>query len=166
MKPFVLSAAATLAAVFVSAPATASEWGCEVLLCLSNPGSPTEFKECVPPIHKLYSELAKGHSFPTCTGVGFKASKPVYDPYECPAGYELINRPSLGSHERPSCKATEPKVLPMMACWKNGTGQGQIEMIAGKRTCVTYPSTAATLREKPRYVIIDIDDVGKKTVWF
>lgn len=42
-------------------------WGCEVMLCLSNPGGPTEFAECKPPIEKLWKHLAKGHSFPTCT---------------------------------------------------------------------------------------------------
>ncbi|MGV7193565.1 hypothetical protein [Xanthomonas axonopodis] len=43
-----------------------SDWGCEVLLCLANPGSPTEFAECVAPIEKLWKELAKGRSFPKC----------------------------------------------------------------------------------------------------
>lgn len=41
-------------------------WGCEVLLCLSNPAGPTAVGECVPPITKLWKHLAKGHSFPSC----------------------------------------------------------------------------------------------------
>ena len=44
-----------------------SDWGCEVLLCLANPGSPTEFAECVDPIEKLWDHLAKGRSFPKCS---------------------------------------------------------------------------------------------------
>lgn len=46
-----------------------SDWACEVVLCLASPNSPTEFAECVPPIEKLYKELAKGASFPSC-GMG------------------------------------------------------------------------------------------------
>lgn len=41
-------------------------WGCEVLLCLSNPAGPTAVSECKPPITKLWRHLAKGGSFPTC----------------------------------------------------------------------------------------------------
>lgn len=37
--------------------AQATDWGCEVVLCLSNPGGPTQFAE--------WRELAEGHSFPT-----------------------------------------------------------------------------------------------------
>lgn len=46
--------------------AEASDWGCEVLLCMSNPAGPKAVSECVPPINKLYSELRKGRPFPTC----------------------------------------------------------------------------------------------------
>jgi hypothetical protein len=51
-----------------SAPALANDWGCEVVLCLSNPGGPTQYAACVPPIAKLWRELATGHAFPVCTG--------------------------------------------------------------------------------------------------
>ncbi len=33
--------------------ARAEEWGCQVILCLSNPGGPTQYGECRPPIEKL-----------------------------------------------------------------------------------------------------------------
>lgn len=57
-----------LALALPSAGAKASEWGCQVLLCLANPGSPTEFAECVPPITRLWRALRKPHPdpFPTC----------------------------------------------------------------------------------------------------
>lgn len=41
-------------------------WGCEVLLCLSNPAGPTAVGECVPPITKLWRHLEHGGSFPSC----------------------------------------------------------------------------------------------------
>jgi hypothetical protein len=61
-----LAAAVTLAGSLLwAADANASEWGCKVVLCLSNPGGPTEYSECRPPIEKLWKHLAKGGSFPT-----------------------------------------------------------------------------------------------------
>jgi hypothetical protein len=44
----------------------ADDWACEVVLCLANPQGATAVSECVPPIRKLWRELAKGHAFPTC----------------------------------------------------------------------------------------------------
>ncbi len=46
--------------------ASADQWGCEVLLCLSNPAGPTAVKECEPPIHRLWDHLWDGYEFPTC----------------------------------------------------------------------------------------------------
>jgi hypothetical protein len=58
-----------------AAPAAASGWGCEVLLCLSNPGGATQYAACVPPITKLWDQLATGHAFPICTEGGVSATK-------------------------------------------------------------------------------------------
>ncbi len=74
-----------------SVPAHASDWGCQVLLCLSNPQGPTAVGECVPPIEKLWSELAKGHSFPSCDmsdgNDGSSHAQPVINAYDpCPTG--------------------------------------------------------------------------------
>jgi hypothetical protein len=70
----------------------ADEWGCQVLLCLSNPNGPTAVKECEPPIRKLWIELAKPHhTFPSCelssssNGATYAALTTNY--YDaCPAG--------------------------------------------------------------------------------
>lgn len=72
---------AGLVAVSAPQPAYASDWGCQVVLCLATPGSPTTYAECVPPITKLWNVLAIGGSFPTCTGVGIrtKSVKHGYD---------------------------------------------------------------------------------------
>ncbi len=66
---------AGLVAVTAPQPAFASDWGCQVVLCLATPGSPTTYAECVPPITKLWNVLALGGSFPTCTGVGILTKK-------------------------------------------------------------------------------------------
>jgi len=62
-------------AVSAPQPALASDWGCQVVLCLATPGSPTTYAECVPPITKLWNVLALGGSFPTCTGIGIQTKK-------------------------------------------------------------------------------------------
>lgn len=69
-----LSAAGVIA-VATPQPASASDWGCQVILCLATPGSPTQYAECVPPITKLWNTLALGGGFPTCTGVGISTRK-------------------------------------------------------------------------------------------
>lgn len=46
--------------------ARADGWGCQVLLCLANPGGPEQYSECVPPIEQLWSALSHGDPFPTC----------------------------------------------------------------------------------------------------
>ncbi len=67
--------ALAMMSVAVPQPAFASDWGCQVVLCLATPGSPTTYAACVPPITKLWNVLAMGGSFPTCTGVGMKTRK-------------------------------------------------------------------------------------------
>lgn len=46
-KSFAISVAVSAG---VAAPAHAQDWGCQVLLCLANPGGPTQYAECVGPI--------------------------------------------------------------------------------------------------------------------
>lgn len=64
----VLSHVIAVAAAFLApaAPAHADSWGCQVMLCLSDPRGPETEGGCVPPIEKLWDELAHGHPFPTC----------------------------------------------------------------------------------------------------
>lgn len=71
-----VAVAAVVGMGMVPAPAYANDdWGCEVLLCLSNPGGATQYAQCVPPITKLWKTLAGGGSFPTCTGGGVAKTK-------------------------------------------------------------------------------------------
>jgi hypothetical protein len=46
--------------------AQADDWGCQVLLCLSDPRGPEAEGACVPPIEKLWTALRHGDPFPTC----------------------------------------------------------------------------------------------------
>ena len=84
-----------VAALFTSAAASvyASDYGCKVLLCLSNPasnGGPKGVAECVPPINQLFRDLRKGRPFPSCDiadgNDGSSYARVVFDPYDpCPA---------------------------------------------------------------------------------
>lgn len=65
-------ASAALATVLMPAPAHASDWGCQVALCLANPGGPTQYASCVPPITKLWQALASGSPMPDCIEGGIK----------------------------------------------------------------------------------------------
>lgn len=55
-----------VACAFASGIAQADDWGCQVILCLSNPSGPEQYSECVPPIERLWSALRRGDPFPTC----------------------------------------------------------------------------------------------------
>ncbi len=69
--------------------ARADDWGCKVILCLSNPGGATQYAQCRPALQKLWRWLARGKSFPTCSSAGFESSRPRYEPYYCNDGYRL-----------------------------------------------------------------------------
>ena len=67
MMKKLLATFALLASLLMPNVARAS-WGCEVLLCLSNPAGPMAVAACVPPIQKLYAAIFKWppDPFPTC----------------------------------------------------------------------------------------------------
>ena len=72
--------------------ATASEYGCKVLLCLATPasnGGPKGVAECVAPIEQLEWDMAHGRPFPRCDASDGNDSgnyaQPVFDAYDpCP----------------------------------------------------------------------------------
>ena len=77
-------------------PATADDYGCKVLLCLANPSGPMAVSMCMPPITKLYDDLAHGRAFPSCdmaagpTGRSYAVQNTsYYDP--CPTGTTALD---------------------------------------------------------------------------
>ena len=67
-----------LATALPTGPARANDLGCQVLICLSNPGGATQYAQCVPPMTKLWKRLATGGAFPGCSG-GDVARTKVHD---------------------------------------------------------------------------------------
>ncbi len=153
----------------VNGPAQASDWGCKVLLCLANPGSPTEYAECVKPINDLYSHLAKGGSFPTCSGAGFSSTKPRFERYECQPGYNLVQVPSKTSHgAKATCQATAFTELNGTQCLNNKgfKAEGEWFDVGGKRICGYYEQKKPLVRDRPHYVDVTIEGGGTKRVWY
>lgn len=88
--------------------ARADDWGCTVLLCLANPGGPTQYAACVPPVTRLWQHLKRGGGFPTCSAAGSSTSPVGYDPYEpCQDGYVLRELGRDGSAQ-PACVSSKP----------------------------------------------------------
>lgn len=77
--------------------AKADDWGCQVLLCLSNPAGPEAVAECVPPIQRLWQALSARppQPFPSCgMGGGERGNRATHQwasPSFCPTQYLTFN---------------------------------------------------------------------------
>jgi hypothetical protein len=86
--PYMVLSCLLASLAFVATPAGAVD-GCKVLLCLAAP-SWRSIEQCVPTIHELFRDLAKGKVFPTCAmaGPGNSASHAwASAPGNCPPQY-------------------------------------------------------------------------------
>lgn len=104
--------------------AHADNWGCEVLLCMSNPAGPTAVAQCVPPISRLWRALADGDGWPFCdmgSGGGNQAAHNDWaSPTNCPPQY--INYYERDGGSDPYCSYTgaitiEQAGQPYMRVW-------------------------------------------------
>ncbi|WP_331375375.1 hypothetical protein [Sinorhizobium chiapasense] len=154
--------------------ARADDWGCEVILCLSNPGGPTEFAQCRPPVERLWRELAKGHSFPTCSGVGFKSSRPGYEPYFCDAGYKLVGDYGPRGQQATCVSQSLQEVSEALCSFdrdRRNNSSGSLvsprwKKVNGSMRCMAYRITRPNTRSQPHYVDVTIDGSGTHRVWY
>ncbi|MBU2146976.1 MAG: hypothetical protein KKD02_11575 [Alphaproteobacteria bacterium] len=145
-----LSAAAWLTSVN---QATASEWGCEVLLCASssNPswrGVPA----CHPPMNRLISAMRGwGFSWPTCPEAG--TGRPGYETYdECPAGWNVgDSNQDHGSGQSDICVQV-----------RNTCPSG----FGGREDCQQTVTMPRPVREDPYFFDITHDDGNITRHWF
>ena len=144
----------------------ADDYGCQVLLCLTNPGGPTQYGECVPPIERLWSDLRHFRGFPTCSGVGYSASSPVYDPYYCEPPAQLVSSPthyhgssgqnndgdrvSYGEEVQCQTKLAEP------LC----------KYLDHEQTCEWFTYRPPFVREKPHRIDLTIEGRGVQRIWY
>ncbi|MGX5806233.1 hypothetical protein ACWGS9_34455 [Bradyrhizobium sp. Arg314] len=185
LKYLVLGAAAVAGAASVPSQALASEWECQVLLCLSGDwqGTPS----CHPPIDRLIDAMGlPGFSWPTCPQANSSGAR--YEPYEaCPPGWmpyaPATDRPGQGQASMCRIAAGNLGQLAssgMQHGQADGSPTGTIQL--GGRTVqieVTYVSSGAhndrtttyydiqrPRRAKPYY--IDYDDANglRQRTWF
>lgn len=79
------AAAGSEASAALDSGLTADEaWGCQVLLCLSDPRGPRTEAECRPPVDRLYESLRSRHPrFPKCPQAGSgNYARAVSDPFD------------------------------------------------------------------------------------
>ncbi|MBZ6078835.1 hypothetical protein [Microvirga puerhi] len=137
-------------------------YGCQVILCLSNPGGATQYAECVPPITKLYQDLAQGKPFPACTGAGVETSAPVSDPYFCKGSHVLdFDNGYL-------CRSQARTVT--VDCPKEDTdtprpplGGPVKDIVDGQEVCKDFEFSQVQVYEKKSYIDVRIPSTGKST---
>lgn len=114
--------------------AKADDWGCQVLLCLSNPAGPMAVGECVPPIEKLYYELAHFNPFPTCDMGGAESknyAKNEYRPFDdCPPKYPIWAGDSTATRGYPSTRTCRNNERVYRYCPANGPCQLHYDSIS------------------------------------
>lgn len=155
LKCFLVSAAAVAGAAALPSQSQASEWGCQVLLCLSGDwqGTPS----CHPPIYKLIAAMkAPGFNWPTCPQANSSAAR--FEKYEdCPSGWQAVgsydsDRPGM-RQERDICRISSDRLtLPVTFTnsrfgqdHDNGSRQAQIE-IEGKLVRAKIQTTGSDRR--------------------
>ena len=79
--------------------AEASDYGCQVLLCLANPAGPTAVSQCIPPITRLWEDLAHFRGFPSCEmaaagGTRAEIGSSYFD--ACPTGTTPLSAGAYG----------------------------------------------------------------------
>lgn len=139
--------------VSLTTPATATDlWGCEVLLCLSNPAGPTAVAQCVPPIERLWRHLAALRPFPHCEFVGPDSVSLGSDFYQdCPAGTVEVRRrlqaEFVGQGVQPR-RCAEPRVL---ECLRNRARYWQVPAWCSESAIFQAPA-----RREPCWVQVRI----------
>lgn len=136
------------AAAFViglSAPvAHASDYGCQVLLCLSNPQGPRAVSECRPPIDRLFRDLARGRSFPTCDlasapnqAGGRSWAQQTYNYYDvCPEGTTALASGSFAIVGIGSSRRAPPNASIFSGVGEGAAGWPEEGQLMPPKTCV------------------------------
>ena len=191
LKFLLVGAVAIAGTAALPSQSKASEWGCQILLCLSDDwqGTPS----CHPPIYKLIAAMeAPGFNWPTCPQANSSPAK--YEKYEdCPSGWQAVgansDRPGM-RQERNLCRiASDRLTLPVTFMnsrlgqnHDNGSRQAQIEINDKLVTAEiqttsndgghsidsgsTYFTISRPMREKPWFIEYDDANGIRQKSWF
>lgn len=90
---WVISMTLPLLSMFSTTSAHAAD-GCKFLLCIAGPWA--SISQCVPTVHEVFRDLARGRPFPTCSmsGAGNVANNSWNDEASCPSTYRQYNAES------------------------------------------------------------------------
>ena len=126
MRKLVLGFTAA-AGLLVASSVYADDYGCKVLLCLSNPNGPKAVSECVLPINQLFYDLTHRRPFPRCDQAsapngqnGRSWAQPgmsYYDP--CPTGTTALQSDTFAIQG-----GTKPDVPEPSGTYYVGIGEG------------------------------------------
>lgn len=153
--------------------ARADDWWCQVILCLSNPGGPTQYSECRPPIEHLWSHLARGQSFSMCSGMALTAMRPRFEPYDCDGGSQLIRQHGGDGGREAACLSIARHEVDASYCGCNEGGNTlpqyvglRVGHVDGEVVCRAQSIERPNVRSKPRFIDVTINDVGRQSVRF
>lgn len=160
---------AVVAISFVLAPSIyASKWGCECMLCMSNPGGAKQFKECQPPIRKLEAHLARGGRFPQCKESeenGYRTTNGYQPFYTCEEAYgedyKLAEITEEGEFQ------TTRQVCRKLLGYRKQTVCDDETMQCREEEVPYYDTKDRQRRHKPNYVqLVKPDGTKSERVWY
>ena len=132
-KSWVISMALAMFSMFSSTAANAAD-GCKFLLCIAGPWS--SISQCVPTVHAVFHDLARGRPFPTCSmaGAGNSANNTWVGESSCPSMYRRY-----GENGYEGC--SYPGLISVSV---NGAPWSQVFWNTGGSTSTLYSNTATT----------------------
>ncbi|MFH0134860.1 hypothetical protein ACGLHS_31925 [Variovorax sp. VaC1] len=90
-----------------------ADYGCKVLLCLSNPMGPQAVQDCVAPINQLKKDLSDGKPFPHCETAGSAYAQPGNAWFDdCPEGTSALEAgvpAMIGTAEQVAAQGNQPQ---------------------------------------------------------
>lgn len=176
-------ASAALVLALAAPQARADTWGCEVLLCLSNPAGPMAVAACVPPITRLYKAIFKWKPdpFPTCLmsdgadsaaggNYAYVGAPSYYD--ACPAGTTPAADGSTAAMGRPMTPAelaanpvlVQGSAFVLTSGFVKGIGDGSSYQPAPENPLPTKVCVGKALGQTTQTVGSTIDDLTQITV--
>jgi hypothetical protein len=190
LKFLFLGAAVVAGTISLSSESRASEWGCQVLLCLSGDWQGTA--SCHPPIYKLIETMKKpGFHWPTCPQANSSGAR--YEPYEaCPEGwtpYSPVADEHGQRHDASMCRSKSAAIVSSgIRSGYGGSGgdrdnsyrtatvkigdkavQAHVTTVSdgghGNRS-TTYYEISRPKRPKPYYIEYDDANGSRQRSWF
>lgn len=155
-RSWVISGALAVFSLLSTTSAHAAD-GCKFLLCIAGPWS--SISQCVPTVHEVFRDLARGRGFPTCnmSGAGNSAGNAWATEATCPIMYRQYDAES-GAYA--SC--TYPGRI---SVYINGALWSQVYWNTSGNTSTWYSDAARTSLTQPGAAPLDDTFLNDVTGW-